>query len=71
MRYFFNLASDYDTIPDEIGMEAPDLQTAITGALRSIEELRDEIPASVSDWSGWLLEIADENGFVQKTIVLN
>jgi hypothetical protein len=71
MRYFFNLASDYDTIPDEIGMEAPDLRTAIAGARRSIEEFRDEIPASISEWSGWRLEITDKDGRILETIVLD
>jgi hypothetical protein len=71
MRYFFHLASEDVTIPDEIGMEAPDLLTAIAGALKSIEEIRDEIPASTSEWSGWRLEITDENGHVLETIVLD
>ena len=70
MRYFFDLASDYENIPDEIGMEAHDVQTAIAGARKAIEELREETPAW-SDWSGWRLEIADEDGRILGTLILD
>ena len=70
MRYFFNLASQYEYIPDEIGMEARDFQTAIAGARRAIEELRDETPAWI-DGSEWRLEIADEDGRILETILLD
>ncbi|MDF2809739.1 MAG: hypothetical protein K0S56_770 [Microvirga sp.] len=70
MRYFFNLASDYDAIPDEIGMELANLQLAIDGARRAIDELSHEFPSSTRDWRGWRLEITDEFGHVLETLIL-
>lgn len=71
MRYFFNLASDYDAIPDEIGMELANLQSAIDGARRAIDELTRELPSSTRDWRGWRLEITDEFGHVLETLILS
>jgi hypothetical protein len=70
MRYFFNLASDYGTIPDDIGMEATDCDCAIAGAHSAIKELANESPTSARNWEGWRLEIIDENSHVVKIIIL-
>jgi hypothetical protein len=39
MRCFFNLVSDYQTVPDEHGMELANLGSAILSAYQAIGEL--------------------------------
>ena len=71
MRCYFDLSHNSGIIPDEIGLDVPDLDAAERGARKAIDDLRREMPSSRIEWSGWRLQITDENGLVLKTIFLD
>ena len=60
-RYYFNLTDGAEVIPDEDGIEVPDLRTALIHAFEAIEELRHE-DASAIELQGWRLDIIDSLG---------
>jgi hypothetical protein len=60
-RYFFNLKSRQEAIPDQEGVEIPDnnLEQAITGA---IEEIRAEEPDLFVGSGNWSIDVVDDQG---------
>jgi hypothetical protein len=59
-RYFFNLVSDHEVIPDEDGI---DLSAGIlTPAVLAMEELEKEDFFASGEWQGWRLQITDGAG---------
>jgi hypothetical protein len=71
MRCFFNLVNGQDTILDETGVEASDLEVAKVQALRAIAELRQECGGTLEDWSGWRLDIVCSKGRLLHSLWLN
>lgn len=67
-RYYFHLREAGDVVPDEEGMELPDLDAARRFAVRGTRDLmagavlRGELPLSHA------VEIADQRGTVLKTV---
>ena len=49
----------------------PDLAAAQAGALKAIENLRQESPSVSQDWNGWRLEVADASGAVLLSVSLD
>jgi len=70
-RYHFNLTNDREVIRDEDGIELSDVRIALVHAFETIEELRNEDPASLDDWTGWRLEIIDDFGRTVHSIPLD
>jgi hypothetical protein len=62
MHVFFNLVNGTESIGDEEGVEAANLDDARSQALATIREIRANDPASSRDWVGWRLEAVDQNG---------
>jgi hypothetical protein len=61
-RYFFNL-HDGISIPDTVGSEHPDLQSARSEAVETIaERLKGSLLEKV-DVSAWLMNVTNEHGF--------
>ncbi|WP_441997137.1 DUF6894 family protein [Microvirga sp. 2TAF3] len=65
MRCFFHLVNDRISIPDDIGVESADLETAARQAIATLHDLWVEDPGTTDDWSGWSLNIADGTGITQ------
>ena len=61
MRVYFHLVSWDDVVPDNTGIEVPDVLTAQQEAVRAIQELRQDADLSPEVWSGWQLEAVDVN----------
>jgi hypothetical protein len=47
MRCYFHLVNGPESIPDDAGVEVPDVQTAQREALKAIQELRDEAASRI------------------------
>jgi hypothetical protein len=71
MRVYFHLVSWDDVVPDNTGIEVPDVLTAQQEAVRAIQELRQDADLSPEEWSGWQLEAVDVNGNVLFSIPLD
>jgi hypothetical protein len=61
-RYFFNV-HDGISIPDTLGSEHPDLQSARTEAVETIAERLRGALLTKGDVSAWLMNVTDERGF--------
>ncbi|MDI6028683.1 hypothetical protein QBK99_21140 [Corticibacterium sp. UT-5YL-CI-8] len=61
-RYFFNL-HDGISIPDTVGSEHPDLQSARSEAVETIAERLKGTLLKKVDVSAWLMNVTDEHGF--------
>ena len=61
-RYYFNLTDGDEVIRDDVGIDVPDLRTALIHAFEAIEELRKEDLSPMSEWHGWSLEVVDRSG---------
>jgi len=70
MRYYFHLRDATEFIPDEEGIELPNLQSARVELVRALEELRITDPA-LARGSGWRLEVSDSLGTVLLAISLD
>lgn len=62
MRCFFHLVNGHEIIPDDTGVEVPDLETAKAEAQQAISELRQEYGGTTEDWVGWRLDIVCPEG---------
>ena len=71
MRYYFHLRDATEFIPDEEGIELPNLQSARVELVRALEELRITDPALAREGSGWRLEVSDSLGTVLLAISLD
>ncbi|NKM89359.1 hypothetical protein GFL54_35210 [Rhizobium laguerreae] len=60
-RYFFNV-HDGISIPDTVGSEHPDLQSARREAVETIAERLRGALLNKSDVSAWLMNVTDEQG---------
>jgi hypothetical protein len=58
-RYFFDTRYNETFIPDDTGMELPDLETVKAEAAKSLAELaKDVLPSSLK--RSWTVEVRDE-----------
>ncbi len=71
MRCFFHFVHAHDRIPDETGIDVPDLEAARYQALEAIREMRKETSPTADEWSGWHMEVADASGQVLLSIPLD
>jgi len=71
MRCFFHLVNGREAIPDEAGIEVPDLETAKAQAFKAIRELRRECEGVTDEWSGWRLDIVSPEGDLLYSIALD
>lgn len=60
-RYFFHCRGDEERILDEGGAELQDLEAARISANNIVARM---LKRGLSDWTGWVLEIADAHGRV-------
>jgi hypothetical protein len=58
MRCYFHLVNGHGFIPDETGIDVPDIETAQHQALKAIQELRQEAGQTAEEWYSW----ADQRG---------
>ncbi|MCQ1766110.1 hypothetical protein NOJ28_11245 [Neorhizobium galegae] len=61
-RYFFNL-HDSVNLPDPVGSEHPDLQSARDEAVETIAERLKGSMLTETDVSAWIMNVTDEDGF--------
>lgn len=71
MRCFFHLVNGAETIPDDTGIDVPDLESAKASALQAICELRREADDNPQTWVGWQLNIVCSRGNVLASIPLH
>jgi hypothetical protein len=63
MRFYFNLIGpDGAAVIDDEGVDALDYEEARRGAMRAIEELREETAWAADPWDGWRLVLVDDSG---------
>ncbi len=60
MHCFFHLVNGNRTVPDDEGIDVPDVEHARREAIATIQELLFDSAQSGVDWSGWRLAIADD-----------
>jgi hypothetical protein len=63
MRCYFHLVNSHEIIPDQEGVEIPDLKWAR-------EDLRDDAIQAGTSWQGWRLDVVDPSGEVHLSIPL-
>jgi hypothetical protein len=61
-RYFFNL-HDSVNLPDTVGSEHPDIQSARSEAIDTIAERLKGSMLTETDVSAWIMNVTDEDGF--------
>jgi len=66
--YFFHIRHGWDLIPDEEGMEFPDLHRAEVEGYASARDLAAANPCATHNIDACSVEIADENGTVLSRI---
>jgi hypothetical protein len=71
MHCYFHLVSCHEVILDEIGIEILDLDVAWMEALKTVQELREEIRRSGRDWWVWQIDVTDASGTVLVSIRLD
>jgi hypothetical protein len=62
MHIFFNLVNGTESIRDEEGVEAANLDEARFQALATIKDIRANDPALSLHWKGWRLAAVDQRG---------
>jgi hypothetical protein len=62
MQVFFNLSNRSDSIRDETGVEAANVESAQWEALAAIGEIRANDPAFSRELEGWQLAAVDQRG---------
>jgi len=67
-RYFFHVRHGWDAIPDEEGMEFPDLNRAEVEGYASARDLAAADPCAVHSLAAYAIEVADEDGTVLSRI---
>lgn len=70
MRYYFHLRHATHSIPDEQGIELPNLDETREEILTAIAELRAENPELAQESSGWRLIVSDSSGTILFSICL-
>jgi hypothetical protein len=71
MRCYFHLVNGHDIIPDNVGVEVADLETAQRQALKAIQEIREEVGQAEEDWQSWRLNVVCPLGSVLLSIRLD
>ena len=68
-RFYFDLVSDVDAIPDSAGIEAAGIEQAFSEANATLSQMRasGELPDGAEDWQ---MVIRDEAGAVLRSIRL-
>lgn len=68
-RFYFDLVSEIDAIPDGAGIEAAGIDQAVSEANATLSQMRasGELPDGVEDWQ---MVIRDEAGAVLRSIRL-
>ncbi len=61
-RFFYHLYSDTGVSRDAVGIVFPDEDGAILEAVRAARHLLRAPAEARTSWTGWRLEVADENG---------
>jgi hypothetical protein len=61
-RFFYHLYSDEGVSRDAVGIVFPDEDGAILEAVRAARHLLRSPAEAGTNWTGWRLEVADENG---------
>jgi len=67
-RYFFHIRHGWDRVPDEEGMEFPDLDRAEVEGYASARDLAAADPCAVHNFPAYAVEVADEDGTVLSRI---
>ncbi|GEO19174.1 DUF6894 family protein [Microvirga aerophila] len=71
MRCYFHLVNGHGFIPDETGLDVPDIEMAQHQALKAIQELRQEAGQTAEEWSGWRINVVDASGRVLLSLRLD
>jgi len=58
--YYFHLRGRTERELDLDGLDLPSDDDAAVQATKAVRELREEF--SAEDWTGWVLEVVDEDG---------
>jgi hypothetical protein len=59
MRGYFHLVNGHGFIPDETGIDVPNLEMAQHQALKAIQDLRQEAGQTAEEWYGWRINGVD------------
>jgi len=63
-KYFFHIRHGWDLVPDDEGMEFPDLNRAEVEGYASARDLAAADPYAVHNLTGYAIEVADEESTV-------
>ncbi|MET3911709.1 hypothetical protein ABID59_006076 [Bradyrhizobium sp. S3.3.6] len=59
-RYFFHVHDGGDSVPDDLGLDLPDIDAARTAAIElSREILRSDVVGPFQDYPSWRIEVSD------------
>ena len=67
-RYFFHIRDGWDRVPDEEGMEFPNLNLAELEGYASAHDLTAAAVLQGRNFAAYAVEVADEEGAVLKRI---
>ena len=71
MRCYFHLVNSHEIIPDDEGIDVPDLEAMQCLALQTIHEIRNAGNHADEDWRGWRLDVVCPAGSVLLSISLD
>jgi len=71
MHCYFDIVAPDGIITDRYGVEVADFEHAFEEALSAIRELREEDPATASDWAGCELKISGASGVLLTSVALD
>ena len=71
MHCYFDIVAAEGVITDRYGVEVADFEQALEEALSAIREMREEDPATASDWDGCELKISDASGVLLTSVALD
>lgn len=61
-RFFFNLVSDTEVVPDEEGVDLPPEGDLVSHIARALEDLHQDGMLGSAEWQGWQVVITDGLG---------
>jgi len=71
MHCYLDIVTPDGVISDRKGVEIADFQQALEEALCAIRELREEDPATASDWAGCELKICEASGVLLTSVAID
>ncbi len=71
MRCYFNLIRDHEELIDDEGVLVSDFESAKAQAMMAVSELQQESCGIVEDWSGWQLNVVNEEGYLLWSVPLS